>query len=296
MWQLIPGSYVVNMTQELDASDIQPWAEAKYREHLENFARDPGCFLPSGPRYYITGTPKIVQTPELIVVLNDDLTYRQIFLDGRRLPDDPNPNFMGYSTAHWDGDTLIVESKGFTDRTLLDTGGHPHTEALRVTERLRRRDFGHMDLQVTFEDPALYAKPMVVPVRMRFVADDELIEYICRENEQDYAHIGHASDEMVSVPADVLKGVGTYETGAPGEANYRIVNVSFDGMRLFVDRTVWSGGNDKQPLIPLSETLFAGNFGRRMRFVKDEQGAVTSLIFESPEPFVNDVTTKRRRN
>ena len=89
--------------------------------------------------------------------------YRQIFLDGRDLPKDPTPNFMGYSVGHWEDDTLVVESIGFTDRTLLDTGGHPHTESLRVTERFFRRDFGYIDHQVTFEDRALYSKPIIVP-------------------------------------------------------------------------------------------------------------------------------------
>ena len=102
---------------------------------MEDLAKDPGCFLPSGPRYYVTGVPKIIQTPRLIVILNEDLTYRQIFLDGRQLPKDPTPNFMGYSVGHWEGDTLVVQSAGLTDRTLLDTGGHPHTEALQITER-----------------------------------------------------------------------------------------------------------------------------------------------------------------
>ena len=102
----------------LAPGQIQPWAEAAYREHLEHFAKDPGCFLPSGPRYYIAGMPKIVQAPGLIVVLNDDLTCRQIFLDGRALPKDPNPSYIGYSTGRWDGDALVVESTGFNDKTL----------------------------------------------------------------------------------------------------------------------------------------------------------------------------------
>ena len=153
----------------------------------------------------IVGMPKIVQTSSLLVVLNEDLTYRQIFLDGRGLPKEPNPTFMGYSAGRWEGDTLVVESTGFTDRTLLDTGGHPHTEALHVTERFHRTDFGHIDLQVTFEDPAVYAKPLVVPVRMQLAADDELIEFVCRENEKDYEHIvGKASDERHALPTEVL--------------------------------------------------------------------------------------------
>ena len=92
---------------------------------------------------------KIIQTPALIIILNPDLTYRQIYLDGRALETSPNPSWMGYSVGHWDGDTLVVESFGFNDRTWLDTSGHPHTEALRTTERYRRRNFGNLDLDVT---------------------------------------------------------------------------------------------------------------------------------------------------
>jgi hypothetical protein len=109
-----------------------------------------------------------------------------------------------------------------------------------------------MDLEVTFEDSALYAKPMVVPVRLQFVADDELIEYICRENEKDYQHIGKASDERVDVAPEILsKYVGIYETGSPGRSDYKVINVTFAGAELVIDRTPWLG-KDKETLIPLS--------------------------------------------
>jgi hypothetical protein len=114
----------------------------------------------------------------------------------RSLPRDPTPSFMGYSVGRWEEDTLVVESIGLNDRTLLDTGGHPHTEDLHITERFRRRDFGHIDLVVTFSDPALYRKPITVSSPMQYVADDELIEYVCRENEQDYQHIGNVPVEQ----------------------------------------------------------------------------------------------------
>jgi hypothetical protein len=212
MWQTNPGGYVINMTQDLDPADIQLSATAQYQRHLAEYAKDdPACFLPSGPRYYITGIPKIIQTAALIVILNDDLTYRQIFLDGRSLPKDPAPSFMGYSVGRWEGDTLVVESTGLNDRTLLDTGGHPHTEDLRVTESFYRRDFGHIDHIVTFSDPTLYAKPIIVPSPMQYVADDELIEYICRENERDYQHIGNVTNgRYQTTPAILAEYVGMY--------------------------------------------------------------------------------------
>jgi len=93
-------------------------------------------------------------------MLSEDLTYRQIFLDGRGLPPDPNPSFMGYSVGHWDGDTLVIESVGFNDRTWLDATGHPHSESLRVTERIRRPDIGHLEIAETLEDQKAYARAL----------------------------------------------------------------------------------------------------------------------------------------
>jgi hypothetical protein len=297
LWQLTPGSYVVNAAQDLAPSDIQPWAEARFRQHLEEFAKDPSCFLPAGPRYYITGMPKIVQTPTQLVVLNNDLTYRQIFVDGRALPKDPNPSFMGYSTGHWEKDTLVVESTGLDERTLLDTGGHPHSETMKVTERFHRTDVGHVDLRVTFDDPSIYAKPIVVPVSMQLVPDDELIEYICRENEKDYRHIqDKVSDRKQPVPVDVLsKYMGAYEYQLFGGSGTGVVNVTLVGGELVIDRKPWTRGNSRETLIPLSETKFAAYFGWQLHFVADARGVATQVVFEAPEPDVHDVTATRRK-
>jgi hypothetical protein len=115
--------------------------------------------LPWGPSYSNSvRKAKFVQTPSLILILDEELTYRQVFMDGRKLETDPNPSWMGYSVGRWDGDTLVVESFGFNDKTWLDRNGHPHTEALRVTERYRRRDFGHLEIQMTLDDRR-YARP-----------------------------------------------------------------------------------------------------------------------------------------
>jgi len=297
MWQMNPGTYIVDAAQDLSPAEIQPWAGARFRERLESFARrDPACFLPSGPRYYIGGVPKIVQTPAQLVVLNEDLTFRQIFLDGRALPADPNPSFMGYSTGHWEGDMLVVESTGLDERTLLDTGGHPHTEKMKVTERFRRTDLGHMDLQVTFEDPAVYARPMVVPVQMRLVVDDELIEYICRENERDYDHITRrASDEKRAVPVDVLsRYVGAYVYTLPGGMETTVVTVALAAGELTLDRFPGVRGKMRQHLIPLSETRFAAYFGRPLHFTTDANGAPVQIVFEATEPGTRDVVATRR--
>jgi hypothetical protein len=293
MWQMTPGGYVINLTQDLDPGDIQPRAATQYQRHLAEYAKDPSCFLPSGPRYYITGTPKIIQTSTLIVILNEDLTYRQIFLDGRSLPKDPTPSFMGYSVGRWEGDTLFVESIGLNDRTLLDTGGHPHTEDLHITERFHRRDFGHIDHVVTFSGPALYAKPSTVSSPMQYLADDELIEYVCRENERDYQHIGSVSDDKYqTTPAILAKYVGTYTIGSSGDRNYRQLHVTLSGDELWMDRTPFSWEKTTNPLIPVAEDIFDANFGRRLKFVM-ENGAITRMVLEGPEPGAPDLTATR---
>src|SRR4030095_4529810 len=182
--------------------------------------------VPLGPGYVTsadsTGSEmmKIVQTPSLIIILNPDLTYRQIFLDGRALEAAPNPNWMGYSVGHWEADTLVVESSGFNDRTWLDHDGHPHTENLRMTERYRRRNFGNLDLEVTFSDPMVYTRPFTVAVRAELAADTEMIEWVCNESGQGVAHwVGKASDERRSeiqvAPEILAKYVGTYGEQAP---------------------------------------------------------------------------------
>src|SRR6185436_10422029 len=115
----------------------------------------------NGPGYLARGgMRRIVQSAAVIAILNDDLTYRQIFTDGRDLETDPNPTWMGYSVGRWEADMLVVESAGFNDRTWLTDAGLSHTEALRITERYRRPDSGHLDVDVTFTDPAAYTAPL----------------------------------------------------------------------------------------------------------------------------------------
>jgi hypothetical protein len=133
---------------------------------------------------------KIVQSPRLTAVLYED-THRQIYTDGRMFPKEfAQPSWLGYSIGHWEGDTLVVESAGFNDRTWLDVSGHPHSEALRVSERYRRRDFGHMDAEMTFDDPPMYTKPFTIKLTFLLQPDADIFEYFCDENEKDSAHIG----------------------------------------------------------------------------------------------------------
>jgi len=126
---------------------------------------------------------KIVQTPELIVVLYEAATmFRQIFLDGRQLPKDPQPSWMGYSVGRWDGDTFVIETVGFNDKTWLDGSGHPHSEDMRLTERITRRDFGHLDVAIVIDDPKTYTKALSYVQPQVLLPDTDLIEYVCAEN------------------------------------------------------------------------------------------------------------------
>jgi hypothetical protein len=175
---------------------VIPWrpeAEALFKQNQVNNQKDnpEGQCLPRGlPKSDAFDLHKIVQTPGLIVVLYEYNTmYRQIFTDGRPLPVDPNPSWMGYSTGHWEGDTLLVESNGFNGRAWLSFAGNPTTDAMRLTERIRRRDFGHMDIQLTIDDSKAYTKPWTTELHPELVLDTELLEMVCNENEKDVQHL-----------------------------------------------------------------------------------------------------------
>jgi hypothetical protein len=135
---------------------------------------------------------KIVQAPRLTMVLYEvDNLHRQIFTDGRGLPKEINlPAYLGYSAGHWERDTFVVESAGFNDKTRFDMMGHPHSEALHVTERFRRSDFGHMEVEMTFDDPATYTKQFTVKIPHHLLADADIFEMYCNENEKDGVHLG----------------------------------------------------------------------------------------------------------
>jgi hypothetical protein len=123
------------------------------------------------------------------MMFESDGTHRQIHTDGRPLPQDPDPAWLGYSVGRWEGDTLVVETIGFNNRTLLDLMGHPHSESLRVVERYHRRDFGHMDVEVTLDDPKMYTKPFSIKFTQKLLADSDILEAICSENEKDVSHL-----------------------------------------------------------------------------------------------------------
>jgi hypothetical protein len=191
-----PVKHLLNLAADMKPEDVplQPWARDLYNERIENNGKDhPGVrCLPSGipEKNNIPDGLKLVQTPDLVVLLHESRTiYRQIFTDGRPLPKDPQPTWMGYSVGTWDKDTLVVETIKQNGKTWLDMRGLPGTEALRVTERFSRPTIGHMDIDVTIDDPKAYTKPWTVKLAWRLIPDTDLIESICEENSKDLPHM-----------------------------------------------------------------------------------------------------------
>ncbi|HTA41044.1 MAG TPA: hypothetical protein VK789_01280 [Bryobacteraceae bacterium] len=189
-----PGlKYLINVAADLKEVPFQPWAAEEYKRRMDTRGKDdPNNFcLPSGipEKEAVTSPWKIVQTPGAVIILYESRTiFRQIFTDGRKLPADPNPTWQGYSVGHWDGDTLVTETAGTNGMAWLDTNGHPVTEALKVIEKFHRRDFGHLDLEITIDDPKAYTKPWTVHQTAEFQPDTELLEYVCEENNKDVGH------------------------------------------------------------------------------------------------------------
>jgi hypothetical protein len=169
------------------------WAAALLKERVESQGK-----LGPSSQCQPTGVPaagtvplpyKIIQTPHVIVILYEENNiFRQIFLDDRPLPKDPDPRWMGYSVGRWEGDTLVVDSTGFRDGGWLDRMGHPHSADLHVIERFHRPDVGHLEIEVTIDDPKAYSKLITYTQRQTLIPDDDLLEYFCTENEKDREH------------------------------------------------------------------------------------------------------------
>jgi hypothetical protein len=199
IWNREPenAKYIENLGADFKPGEfpIQPWAEALYKQHMTDAGASESpvahC-LPLGiPIADNSALPlKIIQESGLVVILNEGMGgFRQIFLDGRSMPTDANPTWMGYSVGRWDGDTLVVDSAGFNGKTWLEPGGHPATDALYITERFRRRDFGHLDLTLTIDDPKAFTRPWSVELQKQLLTDTELMEFVCNENEKDLRHL-----------------------------------------------------------------------------------------------------------
>jgi hypothetical protein len=188
--------YLLNIAADLKPGDVLflPPAEALFKQRQANNSVDHpgGHCLPSGiPEKDAVPAPyKILQSPGLVVILYESrMIFRQIFTDGRPLPVDAQPTWQGYSIGRWDEDTFVVDTTGFNGKTWLDMAGHPATDALHVTERFTRRNFGQMDIQITIDDPKAYAKPWTVNESVRLLPDGEIMEHICEENNRDPEHL-----------------------------------------------------------------------------------------------------------
>ena len=169
----------------------QPWAAEIVKQRAADDSRDDPhvrCLPDNPPRHW--GLPhlnKIVHTPKLLVVLYEvNAMYRQIFTDGRPLPEDPTPGWNGYSTARWEGDTLVVQTIGFRDNLWIDLHGSPMSDAAKMTERLRRPDYGTLEVEITVDDPKVYTRPWTVRMDQVIELDTDLIDEFCLENEKSY--------------------------------------------------------------------------------------------------------------
>ncbi len=190
----LTGVWYAQRTVDPGKPELLPWAEKLFKERGANNSKDaPGAhcltrgIIAAGALFPY----ELVQTPaRLVMIFEDDVpSHRTVYLDGRQHPKDPNPNWMGHSIGHWEGDTLVVDTLGFNDKSWLDNLGHPHTEMLHVTERIRRPDLGHLDIEITLQDPEAYAKPWVIKRVADLDTDDEVGEYVCAEGEKDAVHL-----------------------------------------------------------------------------------------------------------
>jgi hypothetical protein len=182
--------YLENLAVDGVEVPFQPWSAAVYKERVEDNGKD----RPSGRCWPHSVTDfdahmmpkKVIQTPGLLVMLFESYhSFRQIFTDGRPLPEDPFPTWMGYSIGRWDRDVFVVTTTGLTDRSWLDVVGHPHTDALVMTERFQRIDAGHLDIEVTYTDPGAFRTPLTITQKLRLLPDQDLLEYFCTDNEKD---------------------------------------------------------------------------------------------------------------
>jgi hypothetical protein len=270
-----------------DPANLQPSLVKLAAERQQEYYKTRPYYQcrPSGPEVErFGGWKRILQTPSSIAILNDDLTYRVIFMDGRQLETNAAPSWMGYSVGRWDGDTLVVESNGFNDKTWASRYGVSHTEALRTTERYRRHDFGHLDIEVTYTDPGAFDKPWGFTTTTQLAADTEMIEQVCELTSDQWSN---ATQGVIAVPPDVLaRYVGVYSGIYGGQKRTMEVTLS-DGqlMAKIVGGADVEGGlgavgldpDAARPLLPRSPTLFEGA-GLGYEFIVDANGVATDVV------------------
>lgn len=277
-----------------DSSKIQRWALDAMAEHEKNFYTNDPRFhcLPAGPSSYpagasVGGQRRLVQHQDYIAILNPDMTYRQVFMDGRPLEAEPLlPSWMGYSTGHFEGDVLVIESNGYNDKTWLTREGLPHTDKLRITERYTRTDFGHITLEVTYDDPGTFTEPVHATIDMLNQPDNGMLETICNESATGQQHysgeISQAENDVVQVPLATLQNyVGTYKGVWLGNRITTVVKVQ-DGA-LILSRTPRysdTGGNTDTAdyhLVPQSETAFDCTCGLGFVFTVGPDGVASEI-------------------
>jgi hypothetical protein len=272
-----------------EPADLQPWVLDLARKHQQEYHRSRPYYQcrPSGPeaeRY--GGWKRVLQTPTVIAILNDDLTYRVIHMDGRALEAEPAPSWTGYSVGRWEGDTLVVESNGYNEKVWTSRYGVSHSDALRVTERYRRTDVGHMQVEVTYTDPGAYVKPWGFKTTMALAADTEMLEAVCERSSEHWGSLSDAAGAAVTVPRDVLaRYVGVYKGIYGGRE--RTYEVSLSGDQLIasivgpaIEGGLGAAGLDEgtpRPLVPISQTVFEG-LGLGYQFEVGEKGPATALI------------------
>lgn len=188
------GVWYAQRTVDPGKPDMLPWADKVFQERLANNSKDaPGSHcLPRGINNAGALFPyELVQTSKRLVMLfEDDVpSHRTVYLDGRKHPKDPNPNWMGHSIGRWEGDTLVIDTIGFNDKSWLTIQGHPHTEAMHVTERISRPDLGHLNIEFTIEDKETFRTPWVIKRVADLNTKDEVGEYVCAEGEKDAPHL-----------------------------------------------------------------------------------------------------------
>ena len=277
-----------------DSSKIQGWAQDAMIEAENTFYTNDPRFhcLPSGPSNYpagatVGGVRRMVQHPDFIAILHPDMTYRQVYMDGRALEDEPLlPTWMGYSTGHWEGDTLVIESNGYNDRTWITREGLPHTDKLRITERYRRLDYGHMEVHITYDDAGTFTETVEATVDLMLTPDAGMLEVICNESETGQKHysgeLSQAEMKVVELPESTLQRyVGTYQ--GPWLGNMIKAEVVLENGALFLIRTPRysdTGGNTdsaKSRLVPQSETAFDCSCGLGFVFTVGESGVATEV-------------------
>ena len=213
-------------------------SKALLREREANYGKDRPSYqcLPRGPEP-IAGWRRIVQGPNLTMILHDSLAYRVIFTDGRVLEADPERTWMGYSVGRWEGDTFVVDSFGFNDRTWLDWRGLPHTEALRTTERYQRRNVGQLHVALTVTDPGAFSGSWTTEYDLQFRPDTEILEAVCEDKSRFITRLADVEQAAVVVPSSTLaKYVGVY-SGMWG-ANPRTVRIRLEGGTLHLNGVV----------------------------------------------------------